>query len=64
MSVDSRLKAIQITGQRKAFYKQRIPECSCARKEIVDIDILVISRTGDRKAIQSIRIKSRPSSRI
>ena len=41
MSVNSRLKAIQIIGQRKAFYRQRIPESSCARKETVDIDILV-----------------------
>ena len=29
-----------IIGQRKAFYRQRIPESSCARKETVDIDIL------------------------
>ena len=27
-------------GQRKAFYRQRIPEPSCVRKETVDIDIL------------------------
>ena len=47
MSVNSRLKAIYITGQRKAFYRQRIPECSCVRKETVNIDILVTSRNGD-----------------
>ena len=48
MSVNSRLKAIKITGQRKAFlHRQRIPDSSCARKETVDIDILVISRNGD-----------------
>ena len=35
-------------GQRKAFYSQRIPESSCARKETVDIDILVTSRNGER----------------
>ena len=63
MSVNSRLKAIQITGQRKAFYRQRIPEPSCARKETVDIDILVTSRNSDRKIMQSIRVTSRPSSR-
>ena len=28
---------------------QRIPESSCARKETVDIDILVTSRNGDKK---------------
>ena len=60
MSVNSRLKATKIIGQRKAFYRQRIPEPSCARKESVDIDILVISRNGDRKTIQSSRITSRP----
>ena len=63
MSVNSRLKATKITGQRKAFYRQRIPEFSYARKETGDIDILVSSRNGDRKIMQSIRITSRPNSR-
>ena len=31
----------------KAFYRQRIPESSCARKGTVGIDILVTSRNGD-----------------
>ena len=62
MSVNSRLKATKIIGQRKAFYRQRIPESSCARKETVDIDILVTSSNGDRKIMQSIRILSRPTS--
>ena len=61
MSVNSGLKATKIIGQRKAFYRQRIPEFSCARKETVDI--LVTSRNGDRKIMQSIRITSRPPSR-
>ena len=64
MSVNFRLKATKIIGQRKAFNRQRIPESSCARKETVDIDILVTSRNGDRKIMQSIRITSRPPSRI
>ena len=63
MSINSRLKATKIIGQRKAFYRQRIPEFSCARKETVDIDILVTSRNGDRKIMQSIKIMSRPISR-
>ena len=64
MSVNSRLNAIKIIGQRKAFYRQRIPESSCARKETADIDILVTSRNDDRKIMQSMRITSRPNSRI
>ena len=63
MSANSRLKATKIIGQRKAFYRQRIPEFSCARKETVDIETLVTSRNGDRKIMQSIRIMSRPPSR-
>ena len=63
MPVNSRLKAISIIGQRKVFYRQRIPELSCERKETVDIDILVTSRSGERKIMQSIRITSKPSSR-
>ena len=62
-SLNSRLKATKIIGQRKAFYRQRIPESSCVRKETVDIDVLVTSRNGDSKIMQSIRIMSRPSSR-
>ena len=54
MSVNSGHKATKIIGQRKAFYRQRIPEFSCARKETVDIDVLVPSRNGDRKIMQSI----------
>ena len=63
MSVTSKLKATKIIGQRKAFYRQRIPEFSHARKETVDIHIPVTSRNGDRNIIQSIRIMSRPRSR-
>ena len=55
----SRIKATQITGQREAFYRQGISEFSCARKETDEIDILVISRNGDKKIMQSIRITSR-----
>ena len=50
-------------GQRKGFYRQQIPESSCARKENVDIYILVISTNGDGKNHAIIRITSRPSSR-
>ena len=63
MFVNSRLKATKIIGQRKAFYRQRIPEFSYASKKTVDIDILVRSRNSDRKIMQSIRITSRPPSR-
>ena len=63
MCVNSGLKAIQIIGERKAFYRPRISEVSHVRKETVDIDILVTSRNGDRKIMQSIRITSRPPSR-
>ena len=64
MSVNSRLKTTKIIGQRKAFYRQRIPGSSCAKKETIDIDVLVTSGIGDRKIMQSIRITSRPVSRI
>ena len=63
MSVNSRLTATNIIGQRKSFYRQRIPESSCARNKTVDIDILLTSR-NDHKIIKSIRIMSTPPSRI
>ena len=64
MSVNSRLRVTKIIGQRKAFYKQRISESSCARKETVDIDILVTSSSGDRKIMRSVRVTRRPPLRI
>ena len=48
----------------KTFYRQRISESSCVRKETVEIDILVPPRNSDRKIMQSIRITSRPPLRI
>ena len=50
MSVNSGLNATKVIGQRKAFCRQRIPEFSCARKETVDIYILVTSRNSGRKS--------------
>ena len=58
------LKAIQIRGQRKAFYGQRIPESSYGRQETLGIDILTISRDDDRKIMHSIRISIQTSLRI
>ena len=63
MSVDSGLKATKVIRQRKSFYRQKIPGFSCARKETVDIDILITSRNGDTKIMQSITITSRPTSK-
>ena len=54
MSVNSGLKATKIISQRKAFYRQRIPEFCRAREETVDIDILVTSGDDDRNIMQSI----------
>ena len=38
MPVNSRLQTTKIIGQRKVFYRQIIPEFSCARKETVDTE--------------------------
>ena len=59
MSVNSTLKATKIISQRKAFYRQIIPESSYAKKETVNTDILVTSRNGDRKIMHSIMITSK-----
>ena len=59
MSVDYRAEATEIMGQKKTFYKQIIPESTCARKETVNTDILVTSRNGDRKIMHSIMITSK-----
>ena len=39
MSVNSRLQATKIIGQGKAFYRERIPEPSWAKKEIPESSI-------------------------
>ena len=65
MSVNSGFKAIKIIGQRKVFYRERIPWSSCARKGTLDTDILVTFRNGGRKIMLSVIITStRHSSRI
>ena len=51
MSVNSRLKATKSIGQRKAFYRQRIPGSSCAKKETVDINIREIKCFPEIKCI-------------
>ena len=61
MSVNSRLKATEIIGQMKAFYRQRISGSSRAIKEF-NIDIFVTSKNGDRKIMESISTKSKSSS--
>ena len=48
MPVNSRLTATLIIGQRKEFYRQRIPEPSCASKKTADIDIVITCRNGDK----------------
>ena len=63
--INSRLKIIYIIGQWKAFCGQRIPEPSCARKETVDLEILITSRRkGDRKIMQPIKITSETATRM
>ena len=47
MSISARIKAIQIIDQGKAFSWYGIP--SSARKETVDVDILVTFGNNDRK---------------
>ena len=48
---------------RETLYREIIPECSWTMKDTVGIDVLVTSRNGHRKIMQSIRITSRPPSR-
>ena len=60
VSINSRAKAIQIIGQTKVFYSQIIPESRCVNKKTIDLDILITSTNGDRKIMQSVRIKSAP----
>ena len=56
MSVNSRLKSFRSQVRGKYSVGR---ESSFARKEIVDIEIIVTSRNGDRKIMQYIRIMSR-----
>ena len=55
VSINSALKDIWITDQRRLFYMQRITDTSCTRIEAPDLHILLISSNGDRKNIQPIR---------
>ena len=64
VSINYKPTFIQIIGQRKAFYRQGIPQFSCTRKKTVDIDILITSRNSDRKIMEPIRVNSGPLTRI
>ena len=65
VSLNPRLNShYEAWSYKKKKNKKIIRESSCAKKEIADVDILVTSRNGDRKIMQSIRITSRPPSSI
>ena len=54
-----------LTLDLKPFISHLIPEFGCARKETVDIEILITSRrTVDRKIMQPIRITSVTATRM
>ena len=48
MSVNSGLKATKIIGQRKAFYRQRISEFSCTRKETGDTPLKYLGMVTEK----------------
>ena len=56
------MKAI-ITTPRKAFYRQRIQQFRCGRKDAIDIDIRKTSRSGDRTIMQPVKITIGPVTR-
>ena len=56
------LKPLRSEAKGKHSTGKEFRQSRFARKETVDIDILVRSRNGDRKIMQSIRITSRPLS--
>ena len=64
LCVNSRLKVIVIRGQRKELHRQGTPKSSSLRKWTVEIDILKTSRNGERKIMQPVIIKSRPTIRM
>ena len=41
---------------KESIHSLRIPESSCTRMEIIEIEIPVTSKNGDRKIIGSIRM--------
>ena len=53
---DSRLKSFLDHKSKEKFYKQRVPEPKCTRKETVDKDIFIVSMFSYRKVTQPIKI--------
>ena len=56
------MKAI-ITIPRKSFYRQRIQQFSCTKKDTFDIDIRKTARSGDRTIMQPVKITIGPVTR-
>ena len=61
-----RKKYIQEISLERAYsyIDREFQSLAVQEKKLIDIDILVTSTNGDRKIIQSIKITSRPPSRI
>ena len=66
MSVNFRLSAILMLGQRNVFCRKRIQKFKkeTAMEETVDINILITPRNGVRKIMQPIRRTSGPATRM
>ena len=39
---------------KKNLFKQRIPKATCAKKETVELEILITSRNGEKKIMNLI----------
>ena len=64
MPINYKLKAMEVTSQRKAFCRKRNHESWHVMKEIVDMDVFKTFLNGDTKIMQPIRLTSGHPTRI
>ena len=64
MSVNSRLQAIQIKSVKGKHSIGRELQSTCARKETVDIDILVTPRNDDREGSREVASEDQQLNRL
>lgn len=63
MQINSSREEVEIISQWKTFHNKKISKSRFKRKETIALCILILTRIGDKKIMQAIRLKRRHSTR-
>lgn len=63
MQINSSREEVEIISQWKTFHNKKISKSRFKRKETIALCIFILTRIGDKKIMQAIRLKRRHSTR-